>query len=423
MIKQTLSRLLLALTLFTTCHIANALTTPPGSQPKSFLGPILQLSREDTLTENTGFNLLGEAGPKNFRAGGTFGWAATAHQRFKLSAEYLWQNITYAFFSGDTTQWMSQGALGLAYEADVPQDQRFQTQFNVSGFLSHAGSKNLSSQTGTYLYNNAVSNYIDLRRIAGSNAGGISPGVTVQPWEGGTLNLNANYDNVRYDTIYTQNQDAKGLGGTVSLSQALIHNFDIHALASVRAPFNQYEGDMGWTTDTRLGEWRIGLGSNYVIGKNTLPSTYTLTLSADYLPNQPQPHSTRAKMAAWRFLDWLAKPAVYLPQVLAIADERVTNCDNPPVFYNIIGDNIPPGSEIGFVGPFSDTLNGHFQGDNLIYTINYNGQPNNGSVIISNNTTLIGNNNYPNGQYTNISVTAHNDCGSVTSNLFNAVHA
>jgi hypothetical protein len=420
-IKQTLSHLLLALTLFTTCHIANALTTPPGSRPKSFLGPILQLSREDTLTENTGFNLLGEAGPKNFRAGGTFGWASTAHQRFKLSAEYLWQNITYAFFSGDTTQWMSQGALGLAYEADVPQDQRFQTQFNVSGFLSHAGSKNLSSQTGTYLYNNAVSNYIDLRRIAGSNAGGISPGVTVQPWEGGTLKLNANYDNVRYDTIYTQNQDAKGLGGTIALDQALIHNLDIHALASVRAPFNQYEGDLGWTTDTSLGEWRFGLGSTYIIGKNTLPSTYTVTLAANYLPNQPQPHSTRAKIAAWRLLDWLAKPAIYLPQVLAIADERVTNCDNPPVLFNIIGDNIPPGSEVGFEGAFSQNLVDHFQGDNLIYSINYNGQPNNGSVIITNGE-LIGNNNYPSGRYTNISVTARNDCGSVTSNLFTAVH-
>lgn len=414
--------LFLTLGLWLTCHTANALTTPPGNQPKTFLGPILQLSREDTLTENTGFSLLGEAGPRNFRAGGTFGWATTAHQRFKVSAEYLWQDITYTFFSGNTDQWVSQGALGLAYQADVPQDQRFQTQFNLSGFLSHAPSKNLSSETGTYLYNNAISNYIDLRRIAGSNAGGISPGFSVQPWEGGKLNLNANYDNVRYDTIYTKNQDAKGMGGTIRLSQALVHNFDINAMASVRAPFNQYEGGLGWTTDTALGEWRIGLGSDYIIGKNTLPSTYSLTLSADYLPNQPQPRSTRAKLRAWRFIDWLAKPAVYLPQVLAIADERVTNCDNPPMLLSIIGDNIPPGSDIGFVGPFNVDLPSFFQGDNLIYTVNYNGQPNNGSVIISNNTTLIGNNNYPSGQYTNISVTAHNDCGAVTSNLFNAVH-
>lgn len=421
MINQTACRIFLTLTLFIMSSFSYALTNPPGSDPKTFLGPILQLSRQDTFTENTGFAVLGEAGPRNFRASGTLGFITTPHQRLKLSLEYLWQNITYAFFSGDSSQWVSQGALGLAYEADVPSDHRFQTQFNFSGFLSHAPSKTLSTETGTYLNNNVVTNFMDFRRIAGSNAGGVSPGLTTQPWEGGKLNLNVNYDNVRYDTTYTTNKDAKGLGGTVSLNQALVHNVDLNALASVRAPFNQYEADLGWTTPTKLGEWRIGLGSDVVIGKNTLPSTYTLTLSANYLPNQPEPHSTRAKIAAWRFIDWLSKPAVYLPQVLAVPDERVGNCASIPTLIDIIGDNIPPGSSIGFQGPFSQNLAVNFSGDNLTYTINYNGQPNNGSVTIINGV-LTGDNNYPGGQYTNISVTARNECGSVTSNLFNAVH-
>lgn len=421
MINQTACRVFLAFTLLLTSHFAHALTNPPGSSPKTFLGPILQLSRQDTFTENTGFAVLGEAGPKNFRASGTLGFISTPHQRFKLSAEYLWQNITYAFFSGDSSQWVSQGALGLAYEADVPNDHRFQTQFNVSGFLSHAPSKNLSTEMGTYLNDNVVTNFMDFRRIAGSNAGGVSPGVTVQPWEGGKLNLNLNYDSVRYDTVYVENQDAKGLGGTVSLNQALMHNFDLNALASVRAPFNQYEADLGWTTDTSLGEWRLGLGSTLVIGKNTLPSTYNLTLIANYLPNQPQPRSTRAKIAAWRFIDWLAKPAVYLPQVLAIPDERIANCGALPSIINIIGDNVPPSGDIGIEGPFSIPLNVIFAGENLTYTVNYNGQPNNGSVVVVNGV-LIGNNNYPAGQYTNISVTARNECGAITSNLFNAIH-
>lgn len=415
--RTILSLLLLSLCLpFTQGY---ALTTPPSGQPKTFLGPFLQLSRYDTFTENTGFSLLGEAGPRNFRVGGTFGWMSSPHQRFKLSGEYLWQNLTYSFFSGNTNQWVSQGALGFAYQTDIPEDLRFQSQFNLQAFLSHAPSKNLSNITGTYLYNDVVTNYTNFRRIAGSNAAGISSGVSTQPWQGGLLNLSANYDSVRYDTVNTINRDAKGIGGTISLNQAFVHNMDLNLLASLRAPFNEFQGDLGWTTDSQLGTWRLSIGSNYVIGKNTLPSSYTLQIGANYLPNQPSPRRTAEKLAAWHFLDWLAKPAVYLPEVLAVPDERVGNCLTPPLVINVIGDNLPGGG-YGFSGSYSQDLSIIFSGEGVItYTMNYNGQPNNGSVIIS-GSTLIGNNNYPGGQYTNISVTASNGCGSTTSNLFNA---
>jgi hypothetical protein len=415
--KKRLRYLLGISLLITTIH-ALALTNPPSGQPKTFLGPALQLNRYDTFTESLGFAVLGEAGPRNFRAGGTLGWMATPHQRLKLSAEYLFQNLTYSFFSGNTNQWVSQAALGLAYQADIPCTQRYQTQFHMNGFLSHAPSKNLSNVTGTYFYNNVVTNYTNFRRIAGSNAAGISPGINFLPWEGGLVNLDANYDNVRYDTIYTQNQDAKGIGATISLNQLFIHHIDLNALASIRAPFNQFAGDVGWTTNSKLGQWRLSLGSDYVIGKNTLPSSYSLLLGANYVPSQPSPQGSQAKITAWRFIDWLAKPAIYLPQVLAIPDERVGNCLGAPTVIGQIGGSVFSG--VGFIGAFSVALNTIFSGENITYTINYNGQPNNGSVIISSGT-LIGNDDYPNDAYTNISVTATNACGSRTSNLFQAI--
>ena len=44
-----------------------------------------------------------------------------------------------------------------------------------------------------------VANFIDNRRIAGSNAAGISPGLSIMPWSGGRIGAAVNYDNVRYD--------------------------------------------------------------------------------------------------------------------------------------------------------------------------------------------------------------------------------
>ncbi len=395
--------------------LALALTNPETGQPKTFLGPFVQLSREDTLTQTLGFSALTELGLNNVRVGGTVGWLATDTQRLKLSLEYLWQRIAYNFFSGQTNQWVSQGALGGAYEGDLPRDWLWQPALTFSGFISHAPSKSLSNTVGQFLDDGVVTNYTNFRRIAGSNAAGVSPGVSIKPWMGGTIGLNLNYDSVRYDMLYGPNQDAKGFGGTVSWHQSLNYRTDFNILGSVRAPFNLISGDVGIVTPTTLGFWRFGIGSNYELGKNTLPDTYSLMFTASYLPNQPKEASRHAQSVADKFIDFLATPAVYLPQVLAVPDEQVSHCIAGPMLYTDIGDNIPGG--FGFEGPVDVALNSYFTGNELTYTINYHGQPNNGSLVVVNGR-LIGNNNYPGGEYSSITVVAHNACGSANSNTF-----
>lgn len=92
---------------------------PNNDDPTTFLGPIVRAGYTSPLTNTTAYSVAGEAGIKNLRIGGTVGWQIMNNQRLKLSAEYLTQNITYPFFSGDTDQWVQQGAIGADYQYNI----------------------------------------------------------------------------------------------------------------------------------------------------------------------------------------------------------------------------------------------------------------------------------------------------------------
>lgn len=331
MTHQRLKTSLFLLTLSLTGP-AFSLISPVYTQQSTFLGPSVQLSRHDTIDENLGFSVLGELGLKNTRFGGTLAWQSADHQRVKLSAEGLFQDITYTYFSGRTDQWVSQGALALGYQTDLGSDPRWLPQLNLGGFISHALTKTIGNRLGQYLNASDVAlyNFNNARRIAGSNAAGLNPGVTIQPWRDASFSLDLNYDNVRYDTVYGNNHDAKGLGATATFSQAFSYHTDMNLIAAVRAPFNWYGGDIGIVTPMSQGAWRFGVGGNAVIGKQTLPDTYSLMLTASYLPYQPSERTTVNQHLADEFIHWIEKPAGYLPQVLAIADQHVTAAIDEP---------------------------------------------------------------------------------------------
>src|SRR5690349_19324285 len=88
------------------------------NDPATFLGPTLKLNFTNSLIENTAYTLSGEVGGRNYRIGATYGFMLTDFQRLKVSGEWLWQNITYSFFSSNPNVWVNQGALGLAYQYD-----------------------------------------------------------------------------------------------------------------------------------------------------------------------------------------------------------------------------------------------------------------------------------------------------------------
>ena len=186
------------------------------------------------------YSLLGEAGLKNVRVGGTLGWRLADNHRAKLSAEWLEQKLIYTFFSGDADQWVNQWAIGVGYQYDFA-DYSYQSTFDLNLDYSHAPSKTLSTVTGVFTNSHGqLRTFTDQRRIAGSNAGSISPGISFTPWIDGRAGIGLNYDNVQYDKIFSPSRHAKGFGGTIRLDQGLSENTTLGLSAAVRQPYNNY---------------------------------------------------------------------------------------------------------------------------------------------------------------------------------------
>lgn len=319
-----------------------------SNQPTTFLGPTLKGGYTSTMNDYTAYSVLAEAGVKNFRAGGTLGWKLEQNQYLKVSAEYLWQNIKYNFLSGDTEQWVQQGALGAGYLYEF-NEYCYQPHLDVNAYLSHAPSKTLGNRFGFVSTGpGATSSFLDHRRIAGSNAAGIVPAVSIAPWNGSRAGLGLNYDNVRYDKKYAPNEDAKGLGGTFTFKQLVATDVELGLSAAVRQPFNNYAADVAFANVPFFGKWVLDVDGEYTAGKNTLPNTWNIGLSANYALDQrcqAAPVTYKDKVMykdapiGDDLVSYTADPAVYLPQVLAIPDEDVQipapSCTNVPTLTGV----------------------------------------------------------------------------------------
>jgi|GEM_PF-1808554 hypothetical protein len=315
--------------------------------PTTFLGPTLRTAFTNTFNDTTAYNIAAEFGVRNFRLGGSLGFQFENYQRFKLSVEYLRQNITNPFFDGNSDQWIQQGSLGADYEF-VFADTAYYPSFNIYAFLSHAPSKNL--RTDTFPFANTegtLQPLTDTKRIAGSNAGGLSPGITFTPWQGGRVGAEVNYDIVRYDTTYAGSQNATGFGGTAHLNQTIATNVDLYLQAAVRQPFNNYQANLAWSSIPYYGYWTLGINYEYNLGKNTLPSTYNVILDINYsIDPTGSSYATRMdgidnfmnasdnimdmkgvsslsqQAEKHDFLSWTSRQPGYMPQVLAIPEEK-----------------------------------------------------------------------------------------------------
>lgn len=305
---------------------ANSNALPNSGAPTTFLGTIARVGVDNAISNTSAFSVAAEASPNNFRLNGSFGWILKEDQKLKLSAEYLLQNIAYSYFSGNTRQWVQQGDLSADYRYALGEyTYLYNPQFDMTAYVSHSPGKSLRADSGFFVNKAGVINeFVDNKRIAGSSAGGISPGFMLSPWVGGNVGVYLNYDNVNYDTDYISSQNAKGFGGSAHLNQIIDNNIEAGVSLGVRKPFDNYNAHITWLNLPFYGLWSVGVNGAYTSGKNRLPDTYSVGISVDFLVNQGCLSSETQKEDTLRFLNWVSKPAVYMPQVLAIPDERVT---------------------------------------------------------------------------------------------------
>ena len=153
----------------------------------------------------------------------------------------------------------------------------------------------------------------------------------------------------------------------------------------MRQPFNNYTANLSWTSFPDNGNWALALFGNYLIGKEALPNTWNVGLSANYLIDNRQPcginsgryHRSRdlknevpAPASRDNLVGWTADPAVYMPQVLAVPDQRATAI-NPCSTLSPIVLLSPLPSFIDDFGDFNQHVFNsptHFSGSNVTYS-------------------------------------------------------
>lgn len=296
---------------------------PSAGNPTTFLGPNARLGLTKGISDTSAYAVAGELGQNNVRLDAGIGFIFQNNQRLKLAAEYLQQNIIYGFASGETAQWIQQGSIGANYQYDFGEYMyRYDPSFALGAYLAHSSNKGLRNNRGTYVNSTGTTiPYTDSTRIAGSTAAGLNPGLYIHPWQGAYTGADLNYDNMQYNTIYSAGNNPKGFGGTLHYRQTLDENIEATFAAGYRQPFNRYEAQISWLAIPFFGLWTISATGEYTIGKSRLPTTYNLGLGLNYLLEKTSHTSFTQRDSTIHFLEDVATPPAYMPQVFSIHDE------------------------------------------------------------------------------------------------------
>lgn len=380
------------------------------------------------ISDNSALALIAEGGyQNNYRVNATYGIIFDPCNRLKVSGEYLQQHLSYNFVSGRKNRWMGQFAVGGAYEYSLLNLPYLQS-IDLSGYYSRAGSKgnfrihncDITSAGQTHVH----------RRLAGANAFNASAGATLTPWCDALLHVAADYDYVKYRRRLNSRRIVSGVGASVELKQRFCREFEVVLNGEFRRPYDYYGWEVNWTPCTKIGNFLIGIFGGHTHGKERLPNNTVTgihfnffwfgrfgTSFVPYNPNLTYCCSSPC-FDSCGILAWVAEPAVYMPEVLAIADEQIfkNQCVGPTstaiadTFVTTTGPTVL--SDIG--SSFTNPLGGPI-------TFSAVGLPNGGGTTstIDPNTGTITVNNSGNSDATfRVTVTGTTRCGS-TSQSFN----
>lgn len=343
-------------------------------QQDSMLGLIGQLKSFYSFNADQAVALELDGGPRVLRANGTYAFALNDNNRVKLTTEYLREDLDFSFYTGDTRQWVGQGAIGAAYQYAL--DSGWLKNLNVGAHYSSAQSKDLATQSIVDADDYAGTDY---RRIAGGKDLNGNADADLQLWKDSTLTLGPDYDRVRYDTKYNiqDGQDAQGFGGHARLEQILKHNLSLELDSALSQVYDIYGAGLNWiwysNNKTVLS---TGFNSSYTQDKtaerNFWVNALTLNVVWDSANSSAVPEKTdikggvslpAASAAPNPLATWVQTPAVRMPDVLAISDERIEGtegADDIDPFVSITGA-CPVGTSVNYTNGQYSANGGWYQ--------------------------------------------------------------
>ncbi|MCD6046343.1 MAG: hypothetical protein K0R48_1506 [Gammaproteobacteria bacterium] len=300
----------------------------------SLLGLIIDTNTLFKFNDTNAADIELAGGARVFRANGTYGYALNEKNRIKITGEYLTEALDFDYLSGDTRQWVQQGAMGAAYQYWLG-GSTFKS-LQIGGYYSQAASKQLSDKT--VILDNGI-NLLDQRRIAGGRDMNTTAETAMSLWSHSLLTLGVDYDQVHYDTKYEIHNDsnAQGVGGHAELQQLLGPSTQLDLKSSVSPLFSNYGGSLNWIwTSKKRTAWAAGFNSTYTADYTTQRRFWVNGVNVNVVWDTPYEGTEVARysdpdVAAQDLSTWSAKPVVRMPDVLAISDERIiqTNGSNP----------------------------------------------------------------------------------------------
>lgn len=325
----------------------------------------------ELVNEDCGFSALGEIGSKNYRGSGTLGLFFCEQHRFKLSSEFLGQKLHYKFGSGSTHHWVHQWALGGTY------------QYRCGGFNLWDGCQSFDGIQLHAIYSRAHGHHLRpvtcrndsitvFRHIDAGRSYVIEGGAILTPWHCAELIISLGYDHTHYHCEFHHKKALSGLAGSVEFAQYLCCDIVFNLQAEFRRPYNYIEALLGWNRACRCGEIYCGIFGSHTFGKCELPSSsavggelrYTFGVDSCWKSWSGCCDDTNCLCVNECLSDWLARPAVYMPEVLAIGETHIKKDCFPPTAGEIANfSTFVPGD---FTYDVSSAFNG--QGKKIVYS-------------------------------------------------------
>lgn len=356
MSRHSFTAFILSLALFSSPILAeeslDCFSGKHKSQTTNFIAPVFDFTYAAQLTDNSAFSLLGEAGPKSYRFGGTIGFAGGKH-RFKFTGEQLGQDLQYQFSSsGKIRRWVHQYAVGGAYQLLVC--NKYIKSFDFFTSYSRAMNRDLRGLPCESLDHQTFG--VIFRQICGARNAHIAIGATLTPWECAELSFTGDWDCTRYVRQFRCDDKASGLGATIRLYQRLANNLNFDIIGEFRRPFNVYGASFGWGTTFNCYTVDAKIYGSYTQSRDNVPNVGTIGLAVDvafgggpifkesFFPrcksncNQnpccfpcfdPWACACLPRICDEELLAWVTMPAVYMPVVLAKTSESVITTQTP----------------------------------------------------------------------------------------------
>lgn len=304
--------------------------------------PILRLGMVPRFFADTAaMPILGEVGMGQNRINASFAFPLFCKSQFKFGGEMLNQNLSYHFPYDHAKAWSRQYAVGGVYRLELclwglksldiggqwttAQNHRIH-KFHRKKHFCHSSPEYIAT------YGQRFERY-----IAGSKAYAFSAGLTIEPWFWATLGAAGVYDKVEYNRKYLCDKVVSGWGGNVFFEQRFTPEIALKFRGEFRRPYIYYEGSLAWRTTLASTDVIIGVYGGHTQGRYSLPSStvagieigfdfgvssYSFSrsvgLCSDYIDPCKEP---TLGCQDYQYLQWMATPAVYVPEVLAIAEQ------------------------------------------------------------------------------------------------------